>query len=173
MKEPVKRIAFILHGENLDHADLIIALEQHFATVEYMGSAFDFEQTKYYEKEMGRGLQRSVWSFEGLIDASEAVNDKLLAVQIENDLRNSSAGRKFNVDVGYLDSDKVILTSFKKGPYKIYAHSGVWLDLAMNYSKGVFTGTSYTFSDFKINPYQKDLMRIREFFKRDLKKLRS
>lgn len=170
MKVPVKRIVFVLHNPLQNNAELVARLEATFGVVEYKGADFAFDQTDYYAPEMGEGLARSVWCFAGLVDASQVVDDKLATIALEKEFLINQ-GRAFNLDVGYLDSDKVVLPSLKKGPYKIYANRGVWLDLVMNYAKGVFNGAANTFVDFQSNPYQKDLMRIREYYKRDLKQL--
>ena len=67
-----------------------------------------------------------------------------------------------NIDIGYMDLDKVVLPSYKRGPFKLYAGEGVWLDMLLTYSKGLFHPTSWAFEDFKRNPYQHDLQLIRE-----------
>ena len=67
-----------------------------------------------------------------------------------------------NIAVGYMDLDKVVLPSYKRGPFKLYAGEGVWLDMLLTYAKGVFHPTAWAFEDFKRNPYQHDLQLIRE-----------
>ena len=74
--------------------------------------------------------------------------------------------RRVNIDIGYMDLDKVVLPSYKRGPFKLYAGNGVWLDMLLTYAKGVFYPTSWAFEDFKRNPYQHDLQLIREKFKK-------
>ena len=36
-----------------------------------------------------------------------------------------------NIDIGYMDLDKVVLPSYKRGPFKLYAGNGVWLDMLL------------------------------------------
>ena len=62
--------------------------------------------------------------------------------------------------------DKVVLPSYKRGPFKLYAGKGVWLDMLLTYAKGVFHPTAWAFDDFMRNPYQHDLQLIREKFKK-------
>ena len=74
--------------------------------------------------------------------------------------------RQVNIDIGYMDMDKVVLPSYKRGPFKLYAGKGVWLDMLLTYAKGLFHPTAWAFEDFKRNPYQHDLQLIRERFKK-------
>ena len=74
--------------------------------------------------------------------------------------------RRANIDIGYMDLDKVVLPSYKRGPFKLYAGNGVWLDMLLTYAKGQFHPTAWAFEDFKRNPYQHDLQLIREKFKK-------
>ena len=61
---------------------------------------------------------------------------------------------------------KVVLPSYKRGPFKLYAGNGVWLDMLLTYAKGQFHPTAWAFEDFKRNPYQHDLQLIRERYKK-------
>ena len=60
----------------------------------------------------------------------------------------------------------MVLPSYKRGPFKLYAGKGVWLDMLLTYAKGQFHPTAWAFEDFKRNPYQHDLQLIREKFKK-------
>lgn len=172
MKEPVKRLAFVIQNGDQWSDDFVECLQNEFGPVCYRGHWFPFDQTDYYKPEMGPMLFRSVLAFADLIDASAVVDDKIQAVVLEKKWSAELGhGRRFNIDVGYLDSDKVVLPSLKKGPFKIYGRDGVWLDLVMTYAKGIFSGSPWSFEDFKRNPYQRDLVRIREIYKRDLKSI--
>jgi hypothetical protein len=66
-----------------------------------------------------------------------------------------------------MDLDKVVLPSFKRGPFKIYAGDGLWLDMLLTYAKGKFHPTAWAFDDFVRNPYEHDLLLIREKFKKN------
>ena len=134
--------------------------------MEHKGKFFPFDRTDYYKAEMGENLHRCVVSFEGQIHPENITEYKSKAINIEKNLRNTGGGRLINIDVGYMDSDKVVLPSVKRGPFKLYAGNGFWLDMILTYAKGDFRPTEWAFSDFKENPYKRDLILIREKFKR-------
>jgi hypothetical protein len=165
-----KLIAFIIApGEELEEAWLQ-ELCGNFGNLEHKGKFFPFDKTDYYKAEMGENLHRCVVSFEGLIPPENITEYKSKAISIENSLRGSSGSRVINIDVGYMDSDKVVLPSAKRGPFKLYAGGGFWLDMILTYAKGDFKPTAWAFADFKENPYKRDLLLIREKFKQKFSK---
>lgn len=169
--EPVQLLAFVLQSNEEWGEELVDVLRATWSAPSYTGKWYPFDQTHYYEPEMGSGLFRAVVAFPGLVDASGIAKEKRRAMEVEARLA-ASGGRRFNIDVGYMDTDKIVLPSVKRGPKKIYWGEGVWLDAVMQYAKGRFTGTDGTFEDFVRNPYHHDLLLIRERFKRQLKNLR-
>lgn len=177
--ESVKYLAFVLYEESSDLNDFLKQVEAEFGNIDFRGTPIPFDLTNYYEKEMGANLMRRLVGFESLEDASQVSDWKLRAIEFEKkfnyeqdgDDHSIKQGRRFNLDVGYLDADKVVLPSCKRGPWKIYAHHGIWLDMVFHYSKGIFSPTDWTFQDFKTGVYQKDLMLLRESYKKALHKL--
>ena len=105
-------------------------------------------------------------SFEKTIPAETIAQEKERSNALEVALAENQPDRNVNIDIGYMDLDKVVLPSYKRGPYKLYAGKGVWLDMLLTYSKGTFHPTKWAFEDFVRNPYQHDLQLIREKFKK-------
>ena len=136
-----------------------------FGELEHRGKFFPFSKTDYYNAEMGESLYRSVVSFKGLIPPENIMECKVKAIKIENTLKTKNGGRVANIDIGYMDQDKVVLPSTKRGPFKLYVGNGFWLDMVLTYAKGDFKPTAWAFADFKENPYKRDLLLIREKYK--------
>jgi hypothetical protein len=152
--------------------DLTAALEQAFGAVEYKGEALPFDSTDYYQDEFGPGLHRSFWAFRG-VDGPERLPE-LKAVAARLEARWAREGRRtWNLDIGYMDPDKVVLASYKRGPCKLYLRDGVYADLLLKYSRGRFEPLPWAFSDFQDGRYQKTLLVIREKLKSDLRKDRE
>lgn len=166
--EQVQLLAFVLQkGDSWDPA-IISALEKKWGAIRHKGKLFAFDKTNYYEGEMGRDLYRGVISFERTISAETIASEKKASNALEQELAGnpSTSMRNVNIDIGYMDLDKVVLPSYKRGPYKLYAGDGVWLDMLLTYAKGAFHPTQWAFEDFCRNPYQHDLLLIREKFKK-------
>lgn len=168
--EPVQLIAFVLQKGAEWDAALLQKLEETWGPIRYKGKLFAFDKTDYYEPEMGAGLYRGVLSFEKCIPAETIALEKARSNEFELAFANAgSEHRCVNIDIGYMDLDKVVLPSYKRGPFKLYAGEGVWLDMLLTYAKGEFHPTAWAFDDFKRNPYQHDLQLIRERWRKSVR----
>lgn len=145
------------------------ALETRFAPLDYRGPLLPFEDQGYYAPEMGAPLWRGWLSFRGLADAAELAVWKRAARALEDELRNGE-GRTWNLDVGYLDPDKLVLASFKRGPFKLYLGGDVWADMILGYSRGRFTPMPWAFPDFRDGRYDKSLRVIRDKLKAEMRR---
>ena len=115
---------------------------------------------------MGSGLYRGVLSFERTVSPEEIGKEKERSNALEQTFAESAEQRHVNIDIGYMDLDKVVLPSYKRGPFKLYAGAGLWLDMILHYAKGHFIPTAWAFDDFKRDPYEHDLLLVREKFKK-------
>ena len=167
---PVKIFAGVFFNEEI----LIKKIREEFVDkigeIDYESEIFDFNFTNYYEKEMGKNIKRIFYSFKELIDPGKIVNIKYVCYEIEEKYKTPEGKRKVNIDPGYMDFFKVVLVSFKPGGYKIYLDKGVYADITLWYEKGKFKPLLTSFPDFKNNLYEKTFLKIRELYKKDLKK---
>lgn len=166
---PVQLLVFVLRQGNTWDDALVDALEQQWGKLRHRGAWHPFDQTQYYQGEMGKCLFRAAASFEQLVDPGRIASEKCAAMELERRFPRETSGRTFNLDIGYMDPDKIVLPSCKAGPWKIYWGEGIWLDIVMHYAKGKFQGSPWSFEDFVRNPYAQDLLLIREKYKKALK----
>ena len=163
-------IAFVLLPSPEWPAEILSKLTSVFGNIRHLGKLFPFDKTDYYTPEMGSGLFRGVLSFENTVEPQNIGVEKEKSNALELKLAASLEHRKINIDIGYMDLDKVVLPSYKRGPFKLYAGNGLWLDMILHYAKGKFLPTAWAFDDFKRNPYEHDLLLIREKFKKSANK---
>ena len=166
--ENAQLLAFVLQPGAEWLPEVIDALERTWGKIRHKGKLFAFDKTPYYTPEMGEGLYRGVISFEKTIPPETIAEEKERsnALELTMAMADNPESRRVNIDIGYMDLDKVVLPSYKRGPFKLYAGKGVWLDMLLSYAKGQFHPTAWAFEDFKRNPYQHDLQLIRERFKK-------
>ena len=166
--ENAQLLAFVLQSGPEWLPEVLDALERTWGPLRHRGKLFAFDQTPYYTSEMGAGLYRGVVSFEAEIPPETIAQEKERSNALELTMASAARpeARRVNIDIGYMDLDKVVLPSYKRGPFKLYAGGGVWLDMLLTYAKGLFHPTAWAFEDFKRNPYQHDLQLIREKFKK-------
>jgi len=143
-----------------------------FSPVEYRSNVYPFDITDYYVDEMGGPLSRVIISFENLHDPSFLVCGKEKAVQVETTC-SLHGKRLVNIDVGYLDLHKVVLASYKGRGNKIYLNRGVWADMILSFRKGKVDPFPWSFPDFKRGIYDRDLLHIRNQYRKKLASLKK
>ncbi len=167
--DPVKLFVAVLWREEEALAGALARLGERFGAIDFEGPSRPFAETDYYEAEMGPGLRRSLLSFETPISPGDLVEAKLTAIAIEEVLRGP-AGRRANIDPGYIDLHKAVLASVKYGAMKVYLDRGIYADLVCRYSRGKLQHVEWTFQDFRDGRYDPDLLEIR---RRHVEELRA
>ena len=166
--QPVKLLVAVLYADatrlQLARQELVKA----FGELDYASPHFPFEVTNYYFSEMGAPLSRLFYSFKRLTWPEALAESKLRTNEIEHVL-SVNKKRTINLDPGYLDPDKFVLASAKPHGYKIYLRDGIWADMTLHYEKGHFTAMPWSFPDFKRGEYEKEFLRMREIYKKQLK----
>jgi hypothetical protein len=166
---PVKLFVVSLHR---DVSVLEGAFDQFKTTwgeTDFVSEDFIFDETDYYEPEMGSGLLRRFYSFAQLISPDRIVEAKLDCNSIEDQWLREGR-RQVNLDAGYLDTYKVILASAKFGGQKIYLRDGIYADMTLTMHKGKWESFLWGFPDFKSRKYDKVLNTIRDLYKTQSRK---
>jgi len=193
----VQGIVFVIQKSAVWEPTLLDVLSQQWGPILHKGELYTFDTGSYYHPEMGSPLYRGVLGFSKLWPASQLPLYKIQATQIEQNLAqcrqkhnnatdneplfavdnkpktNEVVNRNYNLDPGYLDFDKCILASFKRSGPKIFLGQGVWGDMLLHYAKGHFEPFPWAFADFKDKRYEKDLLRLRELYKKMLGKFKT
>jgi len=135
--QPVKLfIAALFSEQNLLEKSLQRSQEQ-FGTIEYRSEVFPFDVTDYYAPEMGSPLYRQFVSFQPLVNPGKLAEFKINTNSIEDELSEQEK-RRVNLDIGYMDFNKVVLASAKFNGQKIYLDHGIYADPTLYYRKGEF-----------------------------------
>lgn len=163
-----KYFVAVLYSESAAFDTALAECEDLFGPVDYQSERFPFSVTDYYENEMGPNLVRQFMSFEKLAEAGELGKFKALTNTIETTLAQNDK-RVVNLDIGYLDFDKVVLASAKYNWQKIYISDGFYADLTLYYRKGSWHSFEWSFPDFKLPTYYSALVEIRNRYKNQMK----
>lgn len=162
---PVKYIAAVLLAARFKRdEELVAGLEAILGPVDYRGGPKPFNLTGYYDDEMGTGISRVILSFSTPGRAEDLVKVKHSTAEMERRFA-PSGGRDVNIDPGYMDYSKVVLASFKEGPWKIYIGGGVYADPVLYYFDGRWTPHRWSFPDFTSGVYDGDLTAIRRLYR--------
>ncbi len=166
--DPVKLFVAVLWAPSGPLQHVIENLCSHWGEIDFVGADHSFDMTDYYEPEMGGNLSRRLVSFLRLVPPDSLCSAKHICNEIE-DRYAGEKGRLVNLDIGYLDHNKVILASFKGAGQKIYLGNGVWADMVARYRNGRYTPFEWTFPDFRDGRYDHELLQIREAYLKQLR----
>ena len=111
---------------------------------------YDFDKfTRYYEKEMGKGLVKRFIIFEKETSKEELAEIKLKTTDIEKKY-SKDGKRQINLDPGYLSENELVLASFKSGTnYKEKISDKVYAHKVLEFKDGEVTTFWHTFPDYK------------------------
>jgi hypothetical protein len=147
-------------------------LAERFGAIDFEGPDRAFDLTDYYEAEMGPNLSRRLLSFEPLAGPEELPAAKLACIAMEEAVAGPR-GRRVNLDVGYLDHNKIVLASVKAAGQKIYLAEGIYADLIGRYAEGRYQPFPWTFPDFKNGHYDAELGILRARYLEQIKAWRG
>ncbi len=168
---PVKLILALLWADEEAREKALASLEEAFGSIDYVGEDHPFDHTEYYEEEMGPNLKRRMISFLELAPPESIVEAKITCNSIEEEI--ALPARRVNLDIGYLDSGKVVLASFKSAGHKILLGRGVYADLIARYHHRHYQPLDWTFPDFRNHTYDSNLVEIRRTFLKQIRQTPS
>ena len=161
-------IGFFLYEKSLG-TPIVENLIEKYGDVDIVSAWMPFDQTTYYEPEMGAPLYRRMVAFETLIHQSELAQVKLFTNEIEKQYADKLK-RVVNIDPGYMLLEKFVLATGKNFAHRIYIGKGIYADLTLVFRKGRFEALPWTFPDYASDRIQTFLMRVREKYAMDLKR---
>lgn len=125
-------------------------LTSELGGVIFSSEAFDFSSfTHYYEKEMGRNLKKRFYFFENLKSPDFLVELKHICYKIELSYTTEFGKRKVNLDPGYVELSKVVLSTFKDYAHRIYLGRGVFAEVTLIYKDKSFISLPWTYPDYQ------------------------
>ena len=131
---------------------------------------YNFDQTKYYEEEMGNSLSRRFIAFKDLIHQDELKDLKLASYKIE-ELFSINEKRQVNVDPGYLTLDKLVLSTGKNFSHRIYLGDGIFADLTFVYKGNRFVFFDWTYPDYMDDTIVSFFLKLRHYLKNGINKI--
>jgi len=140
-----------------------------YGQVDVISEWIPFDQTTYYEPEMGPALQRRMLAFKNLIHQNQLAQIKLETNTVETQFLENGR-RTVNIDPGYLLLERLVLATGKNFSHRIYIGKGIYADLTLIYRQGRFASLPWTFPDYAGTQIQRFLQRVRAKYALDLKK---
>jgi hypothetical protein len=154
--------AFSRHGEALDWGrEQLVRL---WGPLALESERFVFTETEFYDATMGRGLAKTFFAFERLIDPAELVEIKLRTNELEDECRELGRWpepRPLNLDPGYLTEAKLVLATTKDRDHRLYLDRGIFAEVTLHYHAGQWRPRDWTYPDYRRADFHEFFLRCR------------
>ena len=160
---PVKLIAAILWSQQSTLGQTLDLLTESFGAIDFQSADYPFDTTDYYQSEMGENLKRRIIAFNDLISPETIVKAKQITNTMEMTISGCPA-RTVNIDIGFIDHNKLVLASVKDAGQKIHLGQGIYADMICRYQAGQYHALPWAFPDFKDNRYRNELLAVRKIY---------
>ncbi|AQT67658.1 hypothetical protein STSP2_00806 [Anaerohalosphaera lusitana] len=173
--EPVKLIVGILGADEECLRFARERVEDEFGELDFVSEVWAFDQTRYYEDELGERPLRQFVSVGELVDPGRLAGIKHAANDMERELADEvggELGRPVNLDPGYLEPAKLVLASTKNFAHRIYIGEGMYAEITLGYRRGEWLGFEYSFPDYKGGRYHAFLSKVRARLVEQLREMR-
>lgn len=164
--QPVKLICGLLGGD----LDLLRRARQllvrRFGPVDLESDLWAFDQTDYYEEEMGPGLKRRFLSFDRMTHPDALPGIKHDTNAIEEEITQQCCAleipRPVNLDPGYIDLGKLVLATTKDRSHRIYIGQQMYAEVTLHFMNGRWQTWPWTYPDYRRTEYHEFFLRVRE-----------
>ena len=166
--EAVKLVMSVMTATGGILPEAVQILTENFGRPDFISAKMPFGYTNYYEKEMGKTLIRRMISFDKLIPPESLPDVKLLTNRVEDQF-SSDGRRQINIDPGYLSPAHLILATGKGYSHRPYLRDGIYADLTLIFTEGMFHALSWTYPDYAGQEVMSLLNKIRKKYLQELK----
>ncbi|MBP7088174.1 MAG: DUF4416 family protein [Candidatus Omnitrophica bacterium] len=158
---------FIYHKEEI-YLKAKHNLETKFGSIDFESSIINFDFTDYYYPEMGKPLFRRFVSFKKLQKLSSFPNIKLFCMKIEKKY-SLHQKRKINIDPGYINESKLVLTTTKDFSHRIHIGKDIYAEVTLYYKEKKYLDFPTTFPDYRTPEYKNIFYTIRNIYRQNIK----
>jgi len=159
MKSPAK-LFFGLIGKKENIEKLCQEIEK-FGSIDAESEIIPFDFTNYYEREMGKNLDRQWVSTEIIIEENSLKDIKKKTIEIEDKYRVSDK-RIINIDPGGVLLSRVVLPTTKNYAHRIYLGDNIFIEVTLIYKDKLFQSLPWTYPDYKTEIAIKFFNKMRE-----------
>jgi len=162
--DPVKLFISIIYRDEPVRSDAKEFMIRRWGAIDFESEPLPYNPPEKLKQEMGLPLFRTFVSFKKLADPGEISLIKMGCIGLEERLRHQGK-RRVNLDPGYLDSHKVLITTTHAGPAKVYHSAGIYLDMVLLFPKGKCQALPWSLPDFKAQNYNDTFLSLYSLYK--------
>jgi hypothetical protein len=165
---PVKLIVGLLTAEPPLFDAAQDALAAAYGPVDFESTSLPFDQTTYYDAELGTPIWRRFLAFQRLI----APDELPVVKRHTNDLEQTwmrEGRRRINLDPGYMALGKLVLATTKDYGHRLYLGQGIYGEGTLVYRDGTWQVWPWTYPDYRTPAYHAILDEIRTIYRQQLR----
>jgi hypothetical protein len=146
---PALPFVALLHGA-ADPEECLRELTQQFGPIAATSPMYATAPfSRYYEAEMGTGLQKRFVVFERPMPMERLVECKQAAQALERRFQQAPGKRNFNIDPGLLTRYSVVLATSKNHAHRIYLRDAVFAEVTLIFRHLRFHPLPWTYPDYR------------------------
>jgi len=129
-----------------------------YGPVDSESELFRWDNTDYYQDEMGANIVRKFIFFERIMDPGNLAAVKHFTIDMEKQFavfRGGYLRRRINLDPGYVTEAKVVLATTKDFAHRLYIGDNLYGEVTLRYNtkERTFVPHEFTYPDFRTKAY--------------------
>ncbi len=167
----VKLICGVIYSQNEAFKQAETRLIDLYGNIDFKSPLFAFDITDYYEKQMGKDLNRIFLSFEPLVSPERLSEIKIQTNELEERIKEEIKAdrRVVNLDPGYLTPSALIMATAKNFSHRIPLQRGIYAHLELLLTKKEALALNWTYPDYRRKEHQKYFLEVRKIYLSQLK----
>lgn len=167
--QPHKLIVAALISSERDAGSVREIVHEAFGDTDDELPARPFTFSRYYDKEMGDGILRALYSIDGLVDPETLAGLKERSNRLERAWARPDGSRTLNLDPGLLSLSRVILATTKASAHRVPLRDGLHAEITLLYRHGAYRALEWTYPDFQSEAFVSWLARVRRRYHEQLR----
>ena len=148
------------------------SMESKWGPVLFADQPFVFDQTRFYQKQMGDSIVKQFLAFETLVDPQKIVSVKRATNGMETDYASLRSDvevvRPVNIDPGYVTEAKLVLATTKDRDHRLYLADGILAEVTLYYQGDRWNDSRWTYPDYKTENCHQFLDQCRGYLRKQL-----
>ncbi len=165
---PVKIMCAFIYSDEIVYSRVKKDMARKWGVVDIESDIINFNFTDYYLPEMGKPLFRRFISFKKIIDPRDIIKVKLYCIKIEKKYSVNNK-RQVNIDPGYINEAKLVLTTTKDFAHRLYMGKGIYAEVTLCFKDKKFQDLPTTFPDYRTQGYKDIFLLIRTVYRQQMK----
>lgn len=149
---PALLFTAVLFSKDVDIKKVITGLTDVLGDVLVQSQEIGFVWSDYYEKEMGKDLNRVFVVYKGIVQRDHLVKVKRLTDDIERSYMQKNK-RMVNIDPGLICAENLILATNKPFFHRIYLSDGVYAEVTLFFKNNTYNPIElWTYPEYRSSP---------------------